>query len=85
MTMKSRKRNLRREVAVALADDRSPARGPIWRTRAPFRVGGRWRQVTWNHHHGNSHVAILEKARELNADAWDFGQADHGLLGSVNF
>lgn len=46
-------------------------------TRAPFLVGGRWRWVRWTHAEANHHAAILAKASELGAVAWDFGQADH--------
>jgi len=56
-----------------------------WRTKAPFFVSGKWTWHTWNHNHGSSHAAIIEKANELKADAWDFGQADHGMIGRVNF
>ena len=62
-----------------------PYPGPVWRTRAPFMVDNKWQWVTWNHHHGNKHAAIVEKAQELGATAWDYGQADHGELGRVNF
>jgi hypothetical protein len=60
---------------------------PNWKTRAAFVYPGNpnWRWVTWTHHHGNRHAAIIEKAREIGATSWDFGQADHGLVGDVNF
>lgn len=48
-----------------------------FRTRAPFLIDNRWLWITWSNHHGNKHAAILEKATELSATAWDFGQADH--------
>ncbi len=49
-------------------------------TTAPFHMGGRWVWKTWRHGKGNTHKAILDKAAELNADAWDFGQATHTRL-----
>jgi hypothetical protein len=58
-----------------------------WKTRAAFMVkpGAGWTWLTWSHAHGCRHAAIIEKARELGAVAWDFGQADHGEVGRVNF
>lgn len=58
-----------------------------WKTRAAFRMAGRagWTWITWTHAHGNKHAAIIEKAQEIGAVAWDFGQADHGEIGRVNF
>jgi len=46
-------------------------------TKAAFLVRHRWTWVKWRHAEPNSHAAITSKARELNADAWDFGNADH--------
>ena len=47
-------------------------------TRAPFRIGtAGWTWHTWMSEHGNKHAAINEKAAELGAHSWDFGQADH--------
>jgi hypothetical protein len=51
-----------------------------YKTKAPFLVNNRWVWVTWTNPHGNSHAAIIEKAKELNAQAWDFGQADHEMV-----
>jgi hypothetical protein len=53
-----------------------------WRTRAAFRLLGarNWQWHTWTHNHGNKHAAIHEKATELGAVAWDFGNADHAEL-----
>jgi hypothetical protein len=58
-----------------------------WRTRAAFclAAGRPWVWFTWTHPHGNKHAAIIEKATELQAVAWDFGQADHGQVDRVNF
>ena len=50
-------------------------------TRAPFLVAGRWKWVTWQHDHANSHAAVHEKARELGALAWDHGQTAHDIYG----
>lgn len=58
---------------------------PMLKTRAAFQIKGRWKWVTWTHHHGNKHAAIIEKAKELGADRWDYGNADHGFVGDVNF
>lgn len=57
------------------------------KTKAAFRLPGNrgWSWVTWTHSEGNKHAAIIDKARELNATAWDFGQADHGEFDRVNF
>ena len=57
---------------------RSPG-GRSYTTRAPFmRPGARgWSWIKWTHGHANKHAAILEKAKEIGATAWDFGQADH--------
>lgn len=60
-------------------------KSPMWRTRAPLFVAGRWNWHAWSHHHGNKHAAIIEKANALGATAWDFGQADHDLASRVNF
>lgn len=46
-------------------------------TNAPFLVKNNWQWVRWTHSEPNRHAAILDKAKELNASAWDFGQADH--------
>jgi hypothetical protein len=49
-------------------------------------TGGRsWTWHVWTHAHANKHAAIIEKARELRATAWDFGNADHGRVGEVSF
>lgn len=58
--------------------DRSPG-GRSYTTRAAFmRPGARgWSWVKWTHGHANKHAAIVEKAKEIGATLWDFGQADH--------
>jgi aryl-alcohol dehydrogenase-like predicted oxidoreductase len=56
-----------------------------FKTRAPFLVNGRWQWHTWPNHEANKHAAILDKARELGASAWDFGQADHDFADRVSF
>ena len=56
-----------------------------WKTRAAFQVGAGWTWITWTHAHGNKHAAIIEKAAEIGATHWDFGQADHGEIDRVNF
>ena len=58
-----------------------------WKTRAAFRMSAAagWSWFTWTHNHGNKHEAIIEKAQEIGAVSWDFGQADHGQVGRVNF
>jgi hypothetical protein len=58
-----------------------------YKTRAAFQMaGGRgWTWITWTHAHGNKHAAIIEKAEEIGAVRWDFGQADHGPVDRVNF
>ena len=50
---------------------------PLMKTKAAFSFKGSWRWVTWTHHHGNKHAAIIEKKAELGADGCDFGTADH--------
>ena len=42
---------------------------------AMFMVGHSWRLMTWSTRHASIHLAVVEKARELQATAWDFGQA----------
>lgn len=58
-----------------------------WKTRAAFVLPNRsgWIWITWTHRHGNVHAAIIEKAKEIGAIRWDFGQADHGEIDRVNF
>jgi hypothetical protein len=46
-------------------------------TLAAFYIRGRWTWVRWTNREPNSHAAIIRKANELGADAWDFGQAEH--------
>ncbi len=50
-----------------------------FKTRAAFMLPGRrnWSWVTWEHREPNKHAAIIEKAREIGATRWDFGNADH--------
>jgi hypothetical protein len=50
-----------------------------WKTRAPFLVAGSWRWITWTHGAANKHAAMIDKAKELGAQSWDYGQADHEL------
>lgn len=40
-----------------------------------FDAGSTWRWFTWKHANGNKHAAIIAKAAEIGANAWDFGQA----------
>ncbi len=58
-----------------------------YKTRAAFRLtnGAGWTWITWTHRHGNKHAAIIEKANELGAKGWDFGQADHAEASRANF
>jgi hypothetical protein len=56
-----------------------------WKTRAAFIINSKWQWHTWTHTHGSKHTAIVEKARELGAQGYDSGQADHGIFGNVNF
>lgn len=49
----------------------------MYRTNAAFYVLGKWVWVKWDHKEANKHKAILDKASEVNAESWDFGQADH--------
>jgi len=68
------------------ADGSAPrAQRAMWRTRAPFLIDGRWQWVSWTHASGSKHAAIVEKARELGASAWDFGQADHEQADRASF
>jgi len=70
-------------------------RGSAWKTRAPFLINGKWKWIVWTTKAddpsfppgevGNKHAVILKKARELNAEAWDFGQADHMEAGRANY
>jgi len=46
-------------------------------TRAAFHIKGRWVWKTWTHNTPSKHAAILDKARELDADHWDIGNALH--------
>lgn len=48
-------------------------------------VNHKWQWHTWTNYSGNSHKAIIEKAQELGATAWDFGQADHELADRAGF
>jgi len=55
----------------------------VWvETLAPFSFdnGATWRWVAWRHNEGNSHAAIIEKARELGANAWAYDQGHHRVL-----
>ena len=57
----------------------------LYRIRAPFHVEGRWKWLTWDTRDSNTHRVILAKAEEINAQAWDFGQADHMEKSRANF
>lgn len=46
-------------------------------TKAPFYYGNAWHWIKWTHERANKYAAIYEKAQELHADVYDFGQADH--------
>ena len=50
-----------------------------YETTAAFCLKGsvKWIWKTWKHDFPSKHKAILEKVKELNADHWDFGNADH--------
>lgn len=53
------------------------------KVNAPFLVNGKWIWPTWiqvSGEVGNSHAAIIDKAKELGATAWDFGQATTELV-----
>lgn len=54
-------------------------------TRAAFWLDGRWVWHRWTHDEGSSHAAIRAKARELKAEAWDIGNADHERTRDYNF
>jgi hypothetical protein len=56
-----------------------------FKTRAAFQIGGRWKWVTWVHEEPNKHAAIIEKAKELGASRWDYGNADHAFVSEANF
>lgn len=56
-----------------------------YRTRAPFYYGHRWHWHVWQHENGCSYSAIVDKANELKAEVWDFGQADQPRVGEVRF
>lgn len=43
---------------------------------APFMLEGSWHWLTWQATTANKHAAILDKAAEIGATAWDFAQAD---------
>lgn len=58
---------------------------PTWRTRAAFLFGASWKWVTWTHSDGSRHAAIIRKGRELGANGWDFGNADHERSDRANF
>ena len=48
---------------------------------APFILNHKWSWKTWRTFEGNKHAAIIAKGLELNAQGWDFGQADMKELG----
>lgn len=53
-----------------------------WKCRAAFilAAGGAWTWITFTHEGadlGNKHAAIIGKAKELGAVAWDFSQAEY--------
>lgn len=48
-----------------------------YKTRAAFLRRGKWGWVTWEHREPSKHAAIIAKGRELGAQGWDFGNADH--------
>lgn len=48
-----------------------------YKTRAAFLRRGKWGWVTWEHREPSKHAAIITKGRELGAQGWDFGNADH--------
>jgi hypothetical protein len=58
-----------------------------YRVRAAFVVAGRWRWITWTDTtcEGNKHAAIINKANELGATGWDFGNADFAEFDRAGF
>lgn len=48
-----------------------------YKTRAAFLRRGKWGWVTWTHEEPSKHAAIITKGRELGAQGWDMGNADH--------
>lgn len=56
-----------------------------FKTRAAFQIKGRWKWYTWTHEEPNKHAAIIEKAKELGAERWDYGNADHAFVSEANF
>ena len=36
-----------------------------------------WSWLKWDHKEPSKHAAIIDKAKEIGAVGWDFGQADH--------
>ncbi len=57
------------------------------RTKAAFMLPGsqHWIWLTWCHGPETKHAAIINKANEIGAIRWDFGNSDHGRIGEVNF
>lgn len=49
----------------------------MYTTKAAFHIQGRWVWKTWTHNTPSVHAAINDKARELDADHWDIGNATH--------
>lgn len=41
-----------------------------------FNGGASWTWRTFDFAGGNKHAAIVQKAKEIGANAWDFSQAD---------
>jgi len=48
-----------------------------YRTKAAFYISGRLVWHTWTNYDGNKHAVIIKKAKELGAERWDYGNADH--------
>ncbi len=51
----------------------------LFRTRAAFLLPEGWRWVAWNRQEPSKQAAIVDKAYQLGAKGWDFGNADHAL------
>lgn len=60
-----------------------------FKVKAPFSKnnGATWFWMTWteNLSNGNKHLAIITKAKEIDANAWDFGQTRYELFSEAGF
>jgi hypothetical protein len=57
----------------------------LFRTRAPLLVNHRWVWHTWANREPSKHAAMIAKAAEIGATAWDYGQADHEFADRAGF